>query len=100
MRAYASAVLAAALVIGASPLGAQSDRAGTARPGAAKPWAAPRTPDGRPDLQGTWDFRSVTPLERSNEFADKDRLTEQEAAEFVKRSVDGRVDRAPRTGDP
>ena len=25
---------------------------------------APRTPDGKPDLQGFWDFRTLTPLER------------------------------------
>jgi hypothetical protein len=25
---------------------------------------APRTPDGQPDLQGLWDSRSATPLER------------------------------------
>ena len=24
----------------------------------------PRTPDGQPDLQGVWDFRTMTPLER------------------------------------
>ena len=27
-------------------------------------WGPPRTPDGRPDLQGIWDYRSATPLER------------------------------------
>src|SRR5438552_13768191 len=31
--------------------------------------ALPRTPDGHPDLQGIWDFRSATPLERPARFA-------------------------------
>jgi hypothetical protein len=30
----------------------------------AKPWTIPRTPDGRPDLQGTWSNGTITPLER------------------------------------
>jgi hypothetical protein len=29
-----------------------------------KPWTAPRTPDGHPDLQGTWTNGTITPLER------------------------------------
>src|SRR6266852_5717205 len=39
-----------------------------------------RTPDGRPDLQGVWDFAIVTPMERPAEFGDRAFLTEQEAA--------------------
>ena len=39
----------------------------------------PRTPDGHPDLQGTWTFRTITPLERRSEFGDKDVLSEEEA---------------------
>jgi hypothetical protein len=39
-------------------------------------YKAPRTVDGQPDLQGVWDYRTVTPLERPAEFADKEFLTE------------------------
>jgi len=50
----------------------------------------PRTPDGKPDLQGIWDFRTVTPMERPAEFADKPFLTEREAAEYEKRITEQR----------
>ena len=42
-----------------------------------------RTPWGEPDLQGVWDFRTLTPMERPDEFADKDVFTSEEAAEFL-----------------
>jgi len=32
----------------------------------AQPYSPPRTPDGRPDLQGTWTNSSITTLERTN----------------------------------
>ena len=31
----------------------------------------PRTSDGRPDLQGVWDFSTITPMERPSELAEK-----------------------------
>ena len=40
----------------------------------------PRTPWGAPDLQGIWDFRTITPLERPEELGDKAFLTVEEAA--------------------
>src|SRR5438132_11387217 len=49
-----------------------------------------RTPWGAPDLQGTWDFRTVTPMERPPELAGKATLTEKEAAEYERRMVDQR----------
>ena len=41
---------------------------------------APRLPDGRPDLQGVWDFRTMTPLQRPRMMAEREFLTEEEAA--------------------
>jgi len=41
--------------------------------------APPTTPWGTPDLQGVWDFRSLTPLERPAAFGDKEVLTQAEA---------------------
>jgi len=42
----------------------------------------PRTAWAAPDLGGVWDYRSITPLERPEEFADKPVLTEEEAVAF------------------
>lgn len=45
----------------------------------AQDWEVPRTPDGKPDLQGIWNNSSQTPLERPEEFGEKGFFTEQEA---------------------
>ncbi len=37
---------------------------------------------GDPDLQGVWDFRTITPMERPAEFFEKRVLTEEEAAGY------------------
>jgi len=42
----------------------------------------PRTEYGHPDMQGTYTFRTITPLERPVELADKATLTAEEAAEW------------------
>lgn len=42
----------------------------------------PRTEYGHPDLQGTYTFRTITPLNRPAELADKEVLTPEEAAEW------------------
>lgn len=42
----------------------------------------PRLDNGRPDLQGTWDFRTITPLQRPLEFADQEILSAEQAATF------------------
>ena len=49
-----------------------------------KTWTPPRTPDGKPDLQGIWNNATLTPLERGAEYAGKPMLNEKEAADFEK----------------
>ena len=61
----------------------------------AQKWAAPRTPDGHPDLQGIWDYRSATPLERPARFAGKDKLTEEEVAEYERLALEREDGRPP-----
>ncbi|HTB20294.1 MAG TPA: hypothetical protein VK708_19355 [Bryobacteraceae bacterium] len=51
----------------------------------AKSGAPARTADGQPDLEGVWSNSTLTPLERPAELAGKEVLTEQEAADYVKR---------------
>jgi hypothetical protein len=53
-----------------------------------KTWTLSRTPDGQPDFQGVWATATLTPLERPAEFAGKEFLTEQEAAEYEKRTLE------------
>ncbi len=42
----------------------------------------PRTPWGKPDLNGIWDFHHLTPLQRPAEFGDKAVLTPEEAIAY------------------
>lgn len=46
---------------------------------AGESYTAPETSWGAPDLQGVWDFRTLTPLERPPKFGDKAVLTPAEA---------------------
>jgi hypothetical protein len=70
----------------AVPAAAQAPPAAAKSTTAAK-WSVPRTPDGHPDLQGLWSYATLTPLERPAEFAGKEYLSEQEAAEYEKRTL-------------
>ena len=57
---------------------------------------APRTAWGAPDLQGVWDFRTITPMERPRDLADQEFLTEEEAAERGQAAVARNEDLASR----
>jgi hypothetical protein len=47
-----------------------------------KNWTPPRTPDGKPDLQGVWTNVTLTPLERPADLKDKAFFTPAEAAQY------------------
>jgi hypothetical protein len=76
--------LAAVSVGGQSPAGSSKSKSTSAKN------AIPRTAWGHPAIDGIWDFRTVTPLERPAEFAGKAVLTEQEAAEYERKTVESR----------
>jgi hypothetical protein len=76
-RSGVAAVLALAALTGAAP-----------SPANQRPWAPPRTTWGDPDLQGIWNYATMTPLERPRDLADTATLTEQEAAAYERQTID------------
>ena len=70
------------------------------RPVAGQQESPLRTAWGDPDLQGVWDYRTVTPMQRPEELEGREFLTAEEAADLEQQAVESQVDRPPRTGDP
>ncbi|MEE2637968.1 MAG: hypothetical protein VYE68_12135 [Acidobacteriota bacterium] len=54
---------------------------------AAQTEPTPRTPWGAPDLQGVWDFRSLTPMQRPEELSDNEIFSAEEAVSFAAESI-------------
>jgi hypothetical protein len=56
---------------------------------------------GDPDIEGTWDFATITPMQRPNELAGKAFVTREEAAQLERSTHQRRVqnEAAPREGD-
>jgi hypothetical protein len=73
------------------PASAQTESSAAKAPPTAKGWTAPRTPDGKPDLQGIWSNNTLTPLERPKGLGTKEFYTEQELAEISKKARTGEV---------
>ncbi|HKU17005.1 MAG TPA: hypothetical protein VJQ52_21600 [Steroidobacteraceae bacterium] len=83
MRTTVFALALGLSVLPFAPVGAQAP---AKAPGSGKPWVAPRTPDGKPDLQGNWSNETQTPLERLTKGGLE--LTAEQAAALEKRAQD------------
>ena len=83
----ATALWATATVVAFLPVTPAPAAGQTAETAASTP---PRTGWGQPDLRGMWDFRTLTPLQRPGRMADKEFLTDEEAALFVQRTLQER----------
>ena len=55
-------------------------------------WTVPLTPSGDPDLQGVWDFRTLTPLQRPDDRSEQAVLSAEEAAEIEAAAVQRAAD--------
>ena len=77
LRSLTAAAVAAAVTWTPAGAGAQTENSG----------AAPRTAWGAPDLQGVWDFRSLTPMERPEELAEEARFSPEQAAAFAAETI-------------
>jgi hypothetical protein len=101
MRPVVLATFLFAAIVAADHLRAQSPAAGTGGGTAARAAAAPvpKTPWGHPDLQGTWDYKTITPLERPQQYGDRQYLTEAEAKALEERAGK-RMDEPPSDEQP
>ena len=79
--------------IATATLAAQGRASAEATKSAAGKSTAPRTPWGSPDLQGTWSFATVTPLQRPTDVT-KEFLSAAEIADIEKRAVIAATDEA------
>ena len=86
MATTKTAGIVAALALAAATAPAQESEEASSGEGAA---AGMKTSWGVPDLQGTWDFRTMTPMNRPERFKDKEFLTEEEVAELEEQTRQG-----------
>jgi len=100
MKIRTCAAVGVGVALGAAALGCRAPSAARTAAAAKTGSAPPRTSWGAPDLRGVWTGSNLTPLERPEEFAGREFLTEAETAAFEERAARNRVDAPPRSGDP
>jgi hypothetical protein len=91
-------VLVAAAGFGPAAIRAQAP-ARAAAPVEDPSFTLPRTSWGDPDLQGVWDYRTITPLERRAEIGDREFYTDEEIAQLEGRAA-RRMDQPPDESTP
>ena len=76
----------AGAALGLLPLVAQTPSGAPKKAATTKAWTAPRTPDGKPDLQGVWNSATLTPMQRPNKGpgSTHEFFTPEEAAQYTK----------------
>jgi hypothetical protein len=77
-------IMTAAALLAPAPVTGQSASPGANTAVAAKTWTVPRTAEGQPDLQGVWDYRTITPMQRPAALGSKAFFTDEEAAAFAR----------------
>jgi hypothetical protein len=81
-----------------APFAGSAQTAASAAP-AAEPYTVPRTSWGDPNLQGVWDYRTITPLERRQELGDRAFYTDEEIAQLEGRAA-RRMEQPPDENTP
>src|SRR5262245_41836955 len=96
MGTRGTALAASLMAVAGLSSGVASAQAPARKAAETAPFKQTRTSWGDPDLQGVWDYRTITPMERRPEFGDRALYTDEEIAQLEGRAKK-RMDEAPDT---
>ena len=86
--------------VAVATMSVQAQRAVPAPRQSGRTWTPTRTASGAPDIQGVWNYGTMTPLERPAQWAGKEVLTQEEAAAYEKQTVARRGENDAVTAGP